>query len=153
VFELVTDVVLCLANLLRPKSLRANLKDQVEPITSVDHLSGGLSELRAPLKGALGRLFGSEHLLPFFNPIEGADAGFDPIDPRGVDTCIGTRENVRTLSEEFELMAGLIRMNRRRPQWPFTNVRLESGERQDRWTTFAAQPIDIHVDVAIRIAH
>ena len=44
----------------------------------------------------------------FFNPIDGADAGFDPIDHMEVDSRLGTWEDVRTLSEDFELTADLI---------------------------------------------
>ena len=33
----------------------------------------------------LMRLFGGVHLLPFFTPIDGADAGFDPVDHTEVD--------------------------------------------------------------------
>ncbi len=92
-----------------PNSLRATLKNQVQLITYVDRLSGGgLSELRALLNGRLRGLFGGVHLLPFFNPIDGADAGFDPIDHMEVDSRLGTWENVCTLSEDFELMADLI---------------------------------------------
>lgn len=174
------------------------MKNQVQLITYVDRLSGGgLSELRALLNGPLGGIFGGVHLLPFFNPIDGADAGFDPINHLEVDSRLGTWEDVRTLSEDFELMADLIvnhlsskslqfqdydqqgpdsqfagmfltydrvfplgaseadllRIYRPRPQLPFTNVRLESGERRLLWTTFTPQQIDIDVDVAMHIAH
>ena len=42
-------------------------------------------------------LFGGVHLLPFFWPIDGADAGFDPIDHTQVDPRLGTWDDVRAL--------------------------------------------------------
>jgi len=48
--------------------------DNVQLITYVDRLGGGgFRELAELLDG----LFGGEHLLPFYDPIDGADAGFD----------------------------------------------------------------------------
>ena len=85
------------------------MKNQVQLITYVDRLSGGgFRELRALLSGSLGGIFGGVHLLPFFNPIDGADAGFDPIDHLEVDSHLGAWEDVSALSEDFELMADLI---------------------------------------------
>ena len=85
------------------------MKNQVQLIAYVDRLSGGgFSELRTLLNGPLGGVFGAVHLLPFFKLIDGADAGFDPIDHMQVDSRLGTWEDVRALSESFELMADLI---------------------------------------------
>lgn len=57
------------------------MKNQVQLIAYVDRLSGGgFSELNSLLSGPLAGVFGGVHLLPFFTPIDGADAGFDPID-------------------------------------------------------------------------
>ncbi len=66
------------------------MKNQVQLITYVDRLSGGsLSDLRRMLEGPLAGVFGGVHLLPFFDPIDGADAGFDPIDHTSVDARLG----------------------------------------------------------------
>ena len=57
------------------------MKNQVQLITYVDRLSGGgFRELNSLLEGELAGLFGGAHLLPFFTPIDGTDAGFDPIE-------------------------------------------------------------------------
>ena len=53
-------------------------------------------------------VFGGAHLLPFFTPIDGTDAGFDPIDHTEVDSRLGTWEDVRTLSGAVEIIADLI---------------------------------------------
>jgi len=78
-------------------------------VTYVDRLSGGgLRELRGLLDGKFRCIFGGIHLLPFFRPIDGADAGFDPVDHTEVDFRLGDWNDVRGFSEEFELVADLI---------------------------------------------
>lgn len=85
------------------------MKNQVQLITYVDRLSGGgLKELNDLLRGPLADVFGGAHLLPFFTPIDGTDAGFDPIDHTQVDPRLGTWEDVRKLSGAVEIVADLI---------------------------------------------
>jgi sucrose phosphorylase len=75
--------------------------------------------LRAQLTGPLAGLFGGVHLLPFFHPIDGADAGFDPIDHTQVDPRLGSWDDVRALSGVSEVMADLIvnHVSARSPQF------------------------------------
>ncbi|MFC1840385.1 sucrose phosphorylase [Thermodesulfobacteriota bacterium] len=85
------------------------MKNQVQLITYVDRLSGGgFNQLNSLLNGPLANVFGGAHLLPFFTPIDGADAGFDPIDHTMVDAKLGTWEDVRELGSTVELVADLI---------------------------------------------
>lgn len=85
------------------------MKNQVQLITYVDRLSGGgLADLRALLGGPLKGLFGGMHMLPFYHPIDGADAGFDPIDHTQVDHRLGSWQDVKLLADEFDVMADLI---------------------------------------------
>ncbi|MBN1833779.1 MAG: sucrose phosphorylase [Deltaproteobacteria bacterium] len=85
------------------------MKNEVQLITYVDRLSGGgFTQLNDLLKGPLNGVFGGAHLLPFFTPIDGADAGFDPIDHTQVDERLGTWEDVRAISNTVELVADLI---------------------------------------------
>src|SRR5580658_1742568 len=86
------------------------MKNQVQLIAYVDRFSGGgLRELQSLLDdGPLAGLFGGIHLLPFFLPIDGADAGFDPIDHTQVDPRLGSWDDVRALAERTDLMADLI---------------------------------------------
>ena len=85
------------------------MRNQVQLITYVDRLApGGLKELRTLLTGPLAGVFGGTHLLPFFHPIDGSDAGFDPIDHTQVDPRLGDWRDVRTLSQNVEIMADLI---------------------------------------------
>lgn len=85
------------------------MKNQVQLIAYVDRLSGGgFRDLKALLDGPLAGAFGGAHLLPFFDPIDGADAGFDPIDHTRVDPRLGTWADVRDLGETVEIVADLI---------------------------------------------
>src|SRR5690242_4349806 len=104
------------------------MKNQVQLIAYVDRFSGGgLRELRALLAGPLKGWFGGVHLLPFFDPIDGADAGFDPVDHTRVDPRLGTWDDVRGLADGTEIMADLIvnHISSRSPQ--FTDFR-ERGQ-------------------------
>ena len=85
------------------------MRNQTQLITYVDRLGGGgLRELAALLDGPLAGLFGGVHLLPFFDPIDGADAGFDPIDHTRVDPRLGDWADVRGLGARTDVMADLI---------------------------------------------
>jgi sucrose phosphorylase len=85
------------------------VQNKVQLITYVDRLGGGnLSTLRALFTGPLAGLFGGVHLLPFFHAIDGADAGFDPIDHTRVDPRLGTWDDVKALSRDVPVMADVI---------------------------------------------
>lgn len=85
------------------------MQNQAQLITYVDRLSGGgLAELAALLGGPLNGLFGGVHVLPFFDPIDGADAGFDPRDHTRVDPRLGDWADVAALSAETDVVADLI---------------------------------------------
>ena len=85
------------------------MKNQVQLITYVDRLGGGgLRELQALLNGPLHGVFGGVHLLPFFHRIDGADAGFDPIDHTQVDARLGDWSDVKALTQQLDVMADVI---------------------------------------------
>ena len=85
------------------------MKNTVQLITYVDRFGGGgLRELQCLLEGPLAGLFGGVHLLPFFHPIDGADAGFDPIDHTEVDPRLGVWSDVRALSRVVEIIGDVI---------------------------------------------
>ncbi len=85
------------------------MKNQVQLITYVDRLSGGgLRDLQRLLEGPLAGLFGGVHLLPFFFPIDGADAGFDPIDHTQVDPRLGNWDDIKALSRTVDVMGDVI---------------------------------------------
>lgn len=104
------------------------MQNQVQLIAYTDRLSeGGFRELQALLDGPLAGLFGGVHLLPFFWPVDGADAGFDPIDHMKVDPRLGTWDDVRALAKRTDVTADLIvnHVSSRSPQFL---DRLERGD-------------------------
>jgi sucrose phosphorylase len=106
------------------------MKNQVQLIAYADRLGGTLRGLRDLLDGPLAGLFGGVHLLPFYEPIDGADAGFDPIDHCSVDARLGSWDDVRAIATERDLMADLIvnHISSRSPQ--FLDF-IENGSRSE----------------------
>ena len=89
------------------------MRNEVQLITYVDRFGGQtLTELQELLAGPLQGAFGGVHLLPFFYKIDGADAGFDPIDHTRVDDRLGDWSDVRKLSNNIAVMADVIDLAR-----------------------------------------
>ena len=85
------------------------MQNKVQLIAYVDRLSGGgLEELQSLLTAELSQVFRGVHLLPFFSPIDGADAGFDPVDHTEVDARLGDWNDIARLSETLPVMADVI---------------------------------------------
>lgn len=95
------------------------MKNQVQLIAYADRLGGTLHGLRELLRGPLAGVFGGVHLLPFFHPIDGSDAGFDPIDHTEVDQRLGTWQDVRDIAASVDVMADVIvnHISSRSPQF------------------------------------
>jgi len=95
------------------------MKNAVQLICYADRLGGTLQGLRELLAGPLDGLFGGVHVLPFFHPIDGADAGFDPIDHTAVDPRLGSWKDVRELAADVDVMADVIvnHVSSRSPQF------------------------------------
>ena len=85
------------------------MKNKVQLITYIDRLSSkGIKELEKLLIWSFKDLFGGIHILPFYFPIDGADAGFDPIDHLLVDPKVGNWSDIKSLSRSIDIMADLI---------------------------------------------
>jgi sucrose phosphorylase len=85
------------------------MKNKIQLITYVDRLGyNNIHELNSLIKNEFKGLFGGIHLLPFFYPIDGEDAGFDPIDHQLIDPRLGDWNNLKELSQEVDIMADLI---------------------------------------------
>ncbi len=95
------------------------MRNQVQLICYADRLGGTLRGLRQLLAGPFAGLFSGVHILPFFHPIDGSDAGFDPIDHTKVDERLGDWDEVRALSSDVEVMADVIvnHISSRSPQF------------------------------------
>jgi sucrose phosphorylase len=85
------------------------MKNQVQLIAYVDRFGGSnLEEFHAVLQREFPGLFGAVHLLPFYTPIDGADAGFDPSDHLEIDPRIGTWHDLRQLATQIDVLADVI---------------------------------------------
>jgi len=85
------------------------MKNQIQLITYVDRIGcQTIDDLNVLLNDELKGLFGGVHILPFFYPIDGEDAGFDPIDHKKVDPRLGDWSSIKRLSESVDVMADLI---------------------------------------------
>jgi len=130
------------------------VKNQVQLITYVDRLAGDLGQLKGLLKTELPGIFAGVHLLPFFTPIDGADAGFDPIDHTQVDQRIGDWNDVRALGEDFELIADLIvnHVSALSPQFEDFSARGENSKFAGMFLTFdRVFPGGAHEDELLKI--
>ncbi|MBT8304158.1 MAG: sucrose phosphorylase [Bacteroidia bacterium] len=85
------------------------MKNQVQLITYVDRIGcNTLKELNDLIITQLKGLFGGIHILPFYYPFDGEDAGFDPIDHTKVDERLGKWQDLKAISKEVDIMADLI---------------------------------------------
>jgi sucrose phosphorylase len=180
------------------KNYGKTMKNNVQLITYVDRLTGaGIKELDSIMHEQFSGLFSGVHLLPFYYPIDGSDAGFDPIDHTKVDKRLGDWSDVKALGKNFELMADLIvnhmsaqskefksvlndgdkspywdlfltknkifpsglnqehqdKIYRPRPGSCFTTFNLPNNRKEEFWTTFTDNQIDIDVTSSIGEAY
>jgi sucrose phosphorylase len=92
-------------------------------ITYADRLAGSLSGLTALLRSRqLRDVFGGVHILPFYQPYDGADAGFDPQDHTAVDSRLGTWADIRDLATSHTVVADVIVNHMSANAAPFQNV-------------------------------
>lgn len=83
--------------------------NKIQLITYVDRLGNGkISDLDALLSNEFQNLFGGVHILPFFYPIDGVDAGFDPIDHTHIDDRLGDWDDMQQLTSKVQVMSDLI---------------------------------------------
>lgn len=112
------------------------MKNKVQLITYVDRLTGsGIAELTDLLNQQFSDLFSGVHLLPFYYPIDGSDAGFDPIDHTQVDSRLGNWQDIKQLGQSHELMADLIVNHMSAQSKEFQDV-LTHGKQSTYWELF-----------------
>lgn len=115
------------------------MKNLAQLIAYVDRLTGGtFRDLQAMLAGPLSGAFGGVHVLPFFHPIDGADAGFDPIDHTQVDSRLGTWDDVAALAAQTDVMADVIanHVSRHSPQFQDYEVQGPASRYADLFLTY-----------------
>lgn len=117
------------------------MKNKVQLITYIDRLGkSGVSDLHNFLKSNLSDVFeGGMHLLPFYYPIDGADAGYDPIDHSTTDQRIGTWSDINLLSQDFDVMADLIVNHISAESKEFEDVKL-NGKKSAYYDLFLTKP-------------
>lgn len=84
------------------------MRNQVQLITYADRLGGTIAGTAQVLHDVFGDSVGGVHLLPFFTPYDGADAGFDPVDHTAVDPRLGTWDDVRALARDRDVVVDVI---------------------------------------------
>ncbi len=104
-------------------------------ITYPNRLGTDLHELRRLLDGPLARLFTGVHILPFFDPIDGEDAGFDPTNHLVVDNRIGDWESISEIAKDHSVMADLIANHISAQSAAFLDVR-KQGNESSHWPLF-----------------
>tara|TARA_R110002096_G_scaffold154_13_gene821 strand:+ start:4609 stop:6135 length:1527 start_codon:yes stop_codon:yes gene_type:complete len=109
--------------------------NDVALIAYADRLGGNFSGLQSLLDNEFRGLFSSVHVLPFFDPIDGADAGFDPVDHTRVDPRLGNWRDVASLSAKYSFMADLIVNHVSADSLQFQDVQ-RHGRSSDYWELF-----------------
>ena len=104
------------------------MRNQVQLIAYADRFGGSLAGLGRLLDGPLAGLFGGVHVLPFFRPYDGADAGFDPVDHLEVDPRLGDWADLAALCRGRDVVADLIVNHVSDRSGPFLDV-VERGDR------------------------
>ena len=84
------------------------MRNAIQLMTYADRLGGNIAGVHSLLNNEFKDLFTGVHLLPFFDPIDGADAGFDPVDHTRVDPRLGDWKDIESLAGDYSVMADLI---------------------------------------------
>ncbi len=85
------------------------MRNGVQLIAYADRFGAdGISGVLRLLDGPLAGVFTGVHLLPFYEPYDGADAGFDPTDHMTVDSRLGSWDDVAVLARAYDVTADAI---------------------------------------------
>ncbi|MEW6982575.1 sucrose phosphorylase [Colwelliaceae bacterium 6471] len=115
------------------------MKNNVQLITYIDRLTGSdVNALHNVLMDELNKLFSGIHLLPFYYPIDGSDAGFDPIDHTQVDSRLGAWHDIKEIGSDFDVMADLIVNHMSAQSKEFEDV-LAKGKQSPYWDLFITE--------------
>ncbi len=126
--------------------------DRLQLITYADRLGdGNLASLTDILRTRFDGVYEGVHILPFFTPFDGADAGFDPIDHTKVDPRLGDWDDVAELAKTHDIMVDAIVNHMSWQSRQFQDV-LKRGEESEYYPMFLTMidPID-HTKVDPRL--
>ena len=134
------------------------MRNAVQLITYADRLGRDIAGIKSLLDHQLRDLFSGVHILPFFDPIDGADAGFDPVDHTRVDPRLGAWNDVAALAADYSVMADLIVNHVSADSPQFKDVR-RRGRASQYWDLFLrkgdifpdSEPADVISDEVRRI--
>lgn len=104
-------------------------------ISYVDRLANDLPTLKTLLDEEFAGLFSGVHLLPFYERIDGEDAGFDPDDHTQVDQRLGDWSDVAKIGAYYSVMADLIVNHVSANSRQFQDV-IEKGPNSNYWNMF-----------------
>ena len=82
------------------------------------------------LRTRFAGVYNGVHVLPFFTPFDGADAGFDPIDHTKVDPRLGSWDDVAELSKSHDIIVDAIVNHMSWESAQFQDV-LKNGEKSE----------------------
>ncbi len=111
------------------------MSNAVQLIAYADRLGRNLSGLKSLLVNEFDGLFSGVHVLPFFYPIDGADAGFDPIDHKRVDARLGGWDDISMLAADYSVMADMIVNHVSADSPQFCDV-ISQGPESPYWSLF-----------------
>ena len=112
------------------------MKNKVQLITYANRLGDGtLASMTDILRTRFDGVYDGVHILPFFTPFDGADAGFDPIDHTKVDPRLGSWDDVAELSKTHNIMVDAIVNHMSWESKQFQDV-LAKGEESEYYPMF-----------------
>ena len=112
------------------------MKNKVQLITYADRLGNGtIAGMTDILRTRFQGVYEGVHVLPFFTPFDGADAGFDPIDHTKVDSRLGSWDDVAELSKTHDIMVDAIVNHMSWESAQFQDV-LQNGEESEYYPMF-----------------
>ncbi len=116
------------------------MRNQVQLIVYADRFGGSLPRTAGTVREVFGDAVGGVHLLPFFTPYDGADAGFDPTDHTVVDPRLGTWDDVRELGTTHDTVVDVIvnHVSAQSPQFTDVVARGEDSPYAGMFLTFAS---------------
>ena len=109
------------------------MRNRVHLIAYADRCGGDLGGLAALLRGPWSGVYGGVHVLPFYTPYDGADAGFDPIDHTEVDPRLGSWDDIADIARDHVVMVDVIVNHVSADSAAFRDVR-ERGD-ASRWAS------------------